>query len=126
MGNFIIAQVIGIASPSAPTQFILLVSVPHVVGPEIEVGFSGIVVKADMAIDSVPQVAVFVEFGPVALDVYLGGGKRNLSPQVSILGKGVPAGCQAENHHQQEHSRLHRSPPYRTNLDPLVEGPLLP
>jgi hypothetical protein len=99
MGNFIIAQVIGIASPAAPTQFILLVSVPHVVGPEIEVGFSGIVVKADMAINSVPQVAVFVEFGPVALDVYLGWGKRNLSRQGSILGKGVPAGCQAENHH---------------------------
>jgi hypothetical protein len=126
MRNFIIVQGIGIASPIAPTQFILLVSGPNVVGPEIEVVFFRIGVKADMAIDSVPQVAVFVKFGPAALDAYLGRGKRNLSRQGSFLGNGVPAGCQAENHHQKEYSGFHRFTLYRTKTFPLVEGPLLP
>jgi hypothetical protein len=126
MGSFIIVQMIRIASLFAPTQFILLVSVPDVVGLEIEVGFFSIVVKAEMAIGSVPKVAVFVKFCPAALDVHLGRGKRNLSRPGSFLGNGVPAGCQAENHHQQENSKLHPFTPYRTKVFPLTEGPLPP
>ncbi len=79
----------------------------HIFGPEIEVVFFPVVVKADMAINSVPEVAVFVEFGLVALDVYLGRGNRNLSGQGSLLGQGVRAGYQAENYHQQESSGIH-------------------
>jgi hypothetical protein len=92
MGNFIIPQVIRKASPSPPLQLILLVSVPDIVGPEIEVGFFLIVVKADMAIDSAPKVTVFVKFGPVALDVYQRRGNQNLSGRGSFMGRGVPAG----------------------------------
>jgi hypothetical protein len=126
MGNFIIAQVIAIFSPAFPIQFILLVSVPDVVAPEIEVGFFRIVVKADMAIDSALQVTVFVIFGPVALDVYLSRAKRYLSRQDSFLGQGLRAGYQAENHNQQENSGRHPFTPYRTKVFPLTEGPLLP
>jgi len=65
---------------------------PRILSPEIQVGFFGIAVKADMAIYSIPKVAVFVKFGPVALAVYLRRGNRNLSTQVLFLGEGIPAG----------------------------------
>jgi hypothetical protein len=120
------AQGIGIASPFAPAQLILLVSPPDVVGPEIEVRFFRIVVKADMAIDSASQVAVFVEFNPVALDFHLGLAKRSLSRQGFFLGEGVPAGYQAEDDHEEVHSGFHCFTVYRTKTFPLVEGPLLP
>ena len=126
MGSFIIVQMIRIASLFAPAQFILLVSVPDVVGPDIEVGLFRAIMKADMAIDSVPHVAVFVIFGPVALDVYLSRAKRYLSRQDSFLRQGLRAGYQAENHNQQENSGRHPFTPYRTKVFPLTEGPLLP
>lgn len=98
MGNFIIAQMKFKVPPTSPLQLILLVLGPHVVGPEIEVRSVPIVAKADMAVDSAPEVAVFVKFGPVALDIDPGWSHGNLSGQGPFLGRGVPAKQQAENH----------------------------
>jgi len=98
MGNFIIPQMKFKVPPTSPLQLILLVFVSHVVGPEIEVRSVPLGMKADMAIDSAPEVAVFVKFGPVALDVYPGWSNGNLSGQDFFLGRGVPAKQQAENH----------------------------
>jgi hypothetical protein len=126
MGNFIIAKMKREASPSPPIQFILLISVPHVFGLEIEVRSVSIVAEVDMAMDSVPKVAILIKFGPVTPHVYLQRDSRNLPGQGSFLGRGVPAGYQAENDHQQEYFGLHRFTHYRTKVFPLVEGPLLP
>jgi hypothetical protein len=95
------------ASPSPPIQFILLIFVPDIASPEIEVGFPPMVAKADIAMHSIPEATVFVKFGPVALHVHLQRDSRKFSGRGSFLGRGVPAGCQAENCHQQENSGQH-------------------
>jgi len=114
------------ASPSSPAEFILLISVPDIVGLEIKEGFFFPITKDDMAMHSTPEVAVLIKFGPISLDVHLQRESRNLSGQGSLLGPGIPTGYQAENHREQEYSGVHRFTPYRTMVFPLVEGPLLP
>ena len=107
MGNFIIAQMKFEGSPTPSLQLILLVSPSDIVGPEMEIIFSGIVAKLDTARDSVVEVTVFVKFSPVSPDVYLGRKNRNLSGQGSFLGGGDPTGCEGENHRQQKHFGPH-------------------
>jgi len=91
MGNLVMAQMEPEASPASPLQLNLLVFVPHMVGAEIEVRMGRIVAKADMPVDSVPEVAVFVKFGLVTLDFYPGRSHGQLSGQGSFLGRRVPA-----------------------------------
>jgi hypothetical protein len=126
MGNFIIVEMVPNASPFPPAEFVLLISVPDIVGPQIEKGFFCIVAKDDPTMPSTPDVAVLIKFGPISLDVHLQQDSRNLSGPDSFLRRGAPTGYQAENYCQQEDSGLHRFIPYRTMVFPLVEGALLP
>jgi hypothetical protein len=71
MGNFVIAQMKCKGSPTPSLQLIPLVSTPDIAHSEIEIIFSGLVAKPDIARDSVAEVTVFVKFALVSPDVHL-------------------------------------------------------